>query len=316
MNTHTKWVRSRFVAGVISATLIGGLFTTTASAGESAGESGSGKAKFSWSWNFNNNVSYGHNRTKGSGVTKDESRSINNFSALTLALPATVTLTQGPIESLNISADDNILPLITTRVVNNELLIEGDSNRGFSTHKEIKIRVTVKSINNVKIKGSGDVFGGPLNSEKLDIAIEGSGDVKLTSIRADQLKIAITGSGDITIDSVESKSLASTIQGSGDIKLGTVKAGDVTIALKGSGDISAAGTADKVSIEISGSGDVHAAKLIAREVDVRVASSGEADVHATEKITARVMGSGEIRYAGSPKKVDQVVRGSGSIDAI
>ena len=61
---------------------------------------------------------------------------------------------------------------------------------------------------------------------------------------------------------------------------------------------------------------MHASKLIAREVDVNVLASGEADVHATEKITARVLGSGEIRYAGSPKKVDRVVKGSGSIEAI
>ncbi len=239
-----------------------------------------------------------------------------NFSQLTFSLPASITLSQGPTESLTITADDNILPLLTTRVVNNELFVEGDRNHGFSTKKEIKIRVTVKSLNSLKIKGSGDVFGDQFKGDKLDIIIEGSGDVKFKEIRADQLRIAITGSGDIDIGNVESQSVESKTNGSGDIRFGALRAGQVNITLNGSGDISTSGSADKVAIEIAGSGEVHAGKLIAREVDVRVASSGEAAVHATEKITARVTGSGEIRYAGSPKKVDQVVTGSGSIDAI
>jgi Putative auto-transporter adhesin, head GIN domain len=49
---------------------------------------------------------------------------------------------------------------------------------------------------------------------------------------------------------------------------------------------------------------------------VRVFAAGDADVHATEKLTASVTGSGDIRYAGSPKKVDRNVKGSGSIESL
>lgn len=316
MNISAPLVRHCFIAVAFSTTLGCLLFAAPAFAADGEGS----KTRSGWSWIFGNsvfhNTGYGENRTKGSGVIKEESRALTNFSQLTLSLPATVTLSQGPTESLTITADDNILPLLSTRVVNNELLIEGDRNRGFSTTKEIRIRLTVKSLNSLKIKGSGDVLSDQFKGDKLDIAIEGSGDVKFKEIRADQLRIAITGSGDVAIGNVESQSIESKIQGSGDIRFGALRAGQVSITLNGSGDISAAGSADKVAIEISGSGDVRARKLIAREVDVRVAASGDADVHATEKITARVTGSGEIRYAGSPKKVDQVVKGSGSIEAI
>jgi len=316
MNISTPLIRHRLIAAVVSTALACALIAAPAFATDGEGS----KTKTSWSWSFGNsvfhNTRYGENRTKGSGVIKEESRAVSNFSQLTLSLPAIITLSQGTTESLTITADDNILPLLSTRVVNNELVVEGDRNRGFSTTKEIKIRVTVKSLNSVKIKGSGDVFSDQFKGDKLDIAIEGSGDVKFKEIHADQLRIAITGSGDVAIGNVESQSVESKIQGSGDIRLGALRAGQVSITLNGSGDVSAGGSADKVAIEISGSGDVHARKLIAREVDVKVLASGEADVHATEKITARVLGSGEIRYAGSPKKVDRVVKGSGSIEAI
>jgi Putative auto-transporter adhesin, head GIN domain len=312
MNMDIKWVQHSIVIAAISSALACGVITASAF----AGDGNSTKTTTTWTWNFGHNVSYGNNQTKGSGTTKEEPRAVANFSQLTLALPANVTITQGATESLTISADDNLLPLMSTRVVNNELLIEGDKSRGFSTKKEIKIRLTVKSLNNIKIKGSGDVHGDQLKSDKLDIAIEGSGDVKFNTIRADQFKIGIVGSGDVSIDTVESKLLESNVRGSGDVKFGSVKAEQVNISVTGSGDVAAAGSADKVMIEISGSGDVRSSRLIAREVDVKVIASGDADVHATEKLNASVRGSGDIRYAGSPKKVDKEIKGSGSIEAM
>jgi Putative auto-transporter adhesin, head GIN domain len=298
----------------ICAAVSGGSLATIGNA--YAGDESGSKSKSTWTISFGSNVNYGSNHTKGSGVMKEESRPVANFSRLTLSLPATVTLAQGPTESLTITTDDNLLPLMRTRVVNNELIVDGEQNRGFSTKKEIKIRITVKSLDSLKIKGSGDVFGDQLKSEKLDIAIEGSGDVKFNAIRADQFKIGIVGSGDVAIGIVESKSVDSSIRGSGDIKLPSVRAGQMKFAIEGSGDVTAAGNADKVDIEISGSGDVRARKLVAREVDVRVIAAGDADVHATEKLTATVTGSGDIRYAGSPKKVERNVKGSGSIESL
>jgi Putative auto-transporter adhesin, head GIN domain len=309
---NTKSIRHSIVIATVASALACGVITANAL----ASDGDSKKTTTTWTWNFGHNSSYGNNQTKGSGVIKEESRAVANFSQLTLALPANVTITQGATESLTISADDNLLPLMSTRVVNNALLIEGDKSRGFSTKKEIKIRLMVKSLNTIKIKGSGDVHGDQLKSDKLDIAIEGSGDVKFNAIRADEFKVGILGSGDVSIDTVESKLLESNVRGSGDVKFGSVKAGQVNISVTGSGDVGAAGSADKVLIEISGSGDVRTSRLIAREVDVKVIASGDADVHATEKLNASVRGSGEIRYAGSPKKVDKDVKGSGSIEAM
>ena len=273
---------------------------------------------FSWNFNINfgNHSSYGSNRTKGSGVMKQETRPVANFSRLMLALPAVVTLTQGAIESLTITTDDNLLPLMATRVEGGELIIDADKSRGFSTKQEIKIRLVVKSLNGITIKGSGDVVGEDLNSDKLDIAINGSGDVKFKSIRADEFKVTIKGSGDVAINALESKLVEASIRGSGDIKLPALQTGTANISIHGSGDVFAAGVADKVDVEIMGSGDVRTRKLIAREANVKIMASGDAEVHAREKLTASVSGSGEVRYAGSPVTVSRTVRGSGTIESL
>ena len=117
-------------------------------------------------------------------------------------------------------------------------------------------------------------------------------------------------------ESLEGKSVSADIHGSGDIRLPSVQAGQVNISIKGSGDVTAAGNADTVDIEVMGSGDVRSRKLIAREANVKIMASGDVDVYASERITASVTGSGDIRYAGSPMNVSRTVRGSGSIEAM
>ena len=311
-------LRPRFFKPAIAtiATLVlAGTFTGIAHADDESKTKSSGFS-LNFNFGFDNRTSYGHNRTKGSGVIKEESRAVANFSRLVVALPVKVTLSQGATESLSISGDDNLLPLMITRVSGDELIIEGDKSRGFSTKKEIKIRLTVKSLNGIDIKGSGDVIGDRLKSDKLDIAIAGSGDVKFNSVNADQFRIAIKGSGDVKIDALESKTVSADIHGSGDIRLPAVQAVQVSISIKGSGDITAAGNSDKVDIEVMGSGDVRSRNLIAREANVKIMASGDVDVYAKEKLTASVTGSGDIRYAGSPSNVNRTVRGSGSIEAM
>ena len=315
--THTL-LRRRFriaVFATIAALSFSGMLAAAAHAEEES-KSKSGGFSLNFNFGFDNRTSYGHNRTKGSGVIKEESRQVANFSRLAVALPVTVTLSQGTTESLSISADDNLLPLMTTRISGDELIIEGDKSRGFSTKKEIKVRLTVKSLNAINIKGSGDVIGDRLKSDKFDIAIAGSGDVKFNSVHADQFRIDIKGSGDVKIDTLEGKLVSANIHGSGDIRLPAVQATQVSISIKGSGDVSAAGNADKVDIEVMGSGDVRSRNLIAREANVRIMASGDVDVYAKEKLSASVMGSGDIRYAGSPTNVNRSVKGSGSIEAM
>jgi hypothetical protein len=282
------------------------------------GERGSGGSSRHIGWNISidSHSAFGDNRTAGSGVVREETRQVAGAGRLVLSLPADVTVIQAANESVTITTDENLLPLIRTRVENGVLTIDGDRNNGFSTRKGIKVRLAVKSLEGVAVNGSGDVSGAALNGNDVEIAIRGSGDVKFDVVRAGKLSIDIAGSGDVALNDIVSSALNASIHGSGDIRLLSVKSGDVAMSVRGSGDISAAGSADKVDVEILGSGDVRSARLVSREANVRISSSGEAHVHATEKIIARVSGSGDIRYAGSPASVDRTVRGSGSIEQL
>ncbi|WP_278021592.1 GIN domain-containing protein [Flavobacterium ginsengisoli] len=55
------------------------------------------------------------------------------------------------------------------------------------------------------------------------------------------------------------------------------------------------------------------ADLKSKVVEANVSGSGNSKVACDESLTARVSGSGNIRYVGNPEKKDTKVSGSGTI---
>src|SRR6185369_9064036 len=63
------------------------------------------------------------NKVKGSGNVKTEKRSLASFDSLDVGCPGTIQVKSQAQASLEITGDDNIVPLITTEVKNNTLVI-------------------------------------------------------------------------------------------------------------------------------------------------------------------------------------------------
>lgn len=97
--------------------------------------------------------------------------------------------------------------------------------------------------------------------------------------------------------------------------LSSLQATLVNNSVQGSGDVHAAGNADQAEVETMCSGDVRTVNLIARVADVKIMASGDAVVHAKEKLIASVSGSADVSDAGSPANVSRTVRRSGRIEA-
>ena len=69
-----------------------------------------------------------------------------------------------------------------------------------------------------------------------------------------------------------------------------------------------------VEAAVAGSGDLSTANLQARTVRIAMQGSGRADVRASERLDARVTGSGLVVYRGKPK-VSRTVLGTGAVRA-
>jgi hypothetical protein len=107
--------------------------------------------------------------------------------------------------------------------------------------------------------------------------------------------LRLTGSGDVTVsDGFTMNTMEIKLSGSGDIRFGRA-------------------TAKNLNITLSGSGDITAGDLESENVAVRLSGSGDIRVNAKSSLDARVSGSGDIVYRGSPQQVSKSVSGSGDI---
>jgi hypothetical protein len=200
-------------------------------------------------------------RVTGSGRILDESRALAGFTALKVTGAIDVELRAAGRESVTVRADDNVAPLIETRVEGSTLVIGVARGASFRTRRTPRVLVEFVRLG--------------------ELTVAGSGDVRADRVRGDTFAVSIAGSGDVRIDALDVDSLG--------------------VVLAGSGDFTAAGRADEQGYRIRGSGDVRASELVGRSVKVSIAGSGDALVHATEALEVVIAGSGDVVYRGAPK---------------
>ena len=232
---------------------------------------------------------------EGSGHLVEETRPVGAFRRLSLDVPGTVTMTQGPASPLKLRTDDNLIDNVVTRVNGDgdTLVIEADDSSCCIDPTELEVQVASDDIDGLVIDGSGDiVLRGPALARDLSLAIDGSGSITADAISADQVSLDIGGSGDMDLR-VDAAVLRSSIGGSGSLRL--------------------AGSASEHSIEIDGSGDVDAAALATSTTRVDISGSGDCSVAADDVLDVSIDGSGDVSYCGDPR-VTESIDGSGSVD--
>ncbi len=213
----------------------------------------------------------------GSGKAAAESREASGFAAITLRGGIDLVVRQGAREAVQVSADDNLLPLLQTTVEGSgdsrTLVIQWARGESIRTRAKAVVTVDVVKLTALASSGSGDIVVETLKTPALSLSISGSSDARLSGLDAEQLRVAITGSG----------------------------------------DVSASGKAGTFSLSIAGSGDAQARELAAGDVDISIAGSGNARVQANKTLAVSVAGSGDVEYTGPATITKSRVAGSGSI---
>ena len=216
---------------------------------------------------------------RGSGVSTTERREVGAFSGVALGGPFAVVLRPAAREGLEITADDNVLPLVETTVrgSGDERTLRIDLARSARIEPRTKVVVTVDmvKIGHLAVGGSGTIDGKAIKSAKLDVGIGGSGAIGLDALDVDELAVAIGGSGSFR----------------------------------------ASGRARKLGVNIGGSGHSDTERLAAADVSVAVAGSGDARVRADNALSASIAGSGDVYYTGAASPHVAIV-GSGRIKKI
>jgi hypothetical protein len=205
---------------------------------------------------------------RGSGNVVTEAREVSNFRAIEINYPAQVFVKQGSQESLEIEAEDNLLPHLKTQVRNGtlEIYYKRENGKHVNPTKTVKITVVVKDLASVDFTSAGELTVEKLKTDNLDVSLSGAGNLKLDRIQVDGLSVNLSGAG----------------------------------------SMSASGVANNLDLNISGFGDFKGADLHEKIARVNISGAGSATVWADEDLMAGISGAGSIDYYGSASVTKQI----------
>lgn len=185
----------------------------------------------------------------GSGNTISENRNVNSFTKLSSEGTFIINIYQGPTQSVEVIADENIMSRVKTSVLNNELRVY--LSDGKYSNVTLEANITVTNLSGLKNSGSGDINVYELNSlGNIDIDNLGNGSIIIDGHVSD-LNIRNEGSGDIMAFDFFVKNCSIDIEGSGSVEINCSDNLDVDI--EGSGNVFYKGN-PAIDTNISGSG--------------------------------------------------------------
>lgn len=188
---------------------------------------------------------------EGSGVVITETRQVSGFDEIVVLGSGDVVVSVTGTESLQIDAEDNIMPLLTTEVVNGRL--ELGSSGSYHSTRPITYTITASELTKVVIEGSGDVDATGIDAAAFEVEIDGSGNVTPVGTSG-ELDVEINGSGDVDAFGLQTMVGTVTINGSGNAAVNVTVQLDITI--NGSGNVTYTGD-PTVDQEINGSGNIN-----------------------------------------------------------
>lgn len=213
---------------------------------------------------------------KGNGNLVTKEISVSDYQALAVQggnIELTYTQSEGA-PYLQIETDQNILDLLEIKVNGDELKIRPLNKRTSINPTRFVIKTNSKGLKDLKIAGSGE------------------GRIK-GFLKSNELELGIAGSGSLTVDSLDVQELECDIAGSGEMFL--------------------AGKAEKTKVKSAGSCNVKAFDLITERLDYKMAGSCNIDITVNQEISAKMAGSGELRFKGNPAQIHNNSAGSCSI---
>ena len=194
------------------------------------------------------NVVVGHGH-----ITSEPRQVEGEFTSVEMAGSADVNILLTNVQSVNVETDDNIAPLIETKVVNGKLIINSDPGTSYTATNGVIVTVAIKSLERVTLSGSGNLQVANMSGPDLTIELPGSGKI-MAEGTVDHVSINMLGSGTILCNQLKAHTADVTLAGSGTITLFADQS--LNANLIGSGNIRYEGNPAQVKKSVTGSGAI------------------------------------------------------------
>ena len=201
-----------------------------------------------------------YTQVRGNGKITSESRNVIGFNSIELSGIGTLIIEQGEEESLEVTAEENLMRYLRSDVRGSSLKLGMEEFISLQPTEDIIYRLSVKNLQNIETSGLGSVEIEYLETEQLEIEISGSGKIVIGNLIGDRLIIEISGLGDVDV----------------------------------------AGKVEDQRVKLSGAGNYDATDLQSVSAKLDISGTGRANLWVTETLDVDLSGAGTITYYGDP----------------
>jgi hypothetical protein len=174
----------------------------------------------------------------GSGDVTDETRTIRGVSRVVVAGDAELDIEQTGKESLVITADDNILPLLRSDSEDGVLVLSVKDYTNLKPTQRVRYKLTLSGLTALSLAGDVIADVRKLSTEKLTVSITGDGTVRIDGT-ADQQEVSILGDGKYEGANFQTKRTSVSVTGDG--KLDVAASENLDVKVLGDGSITYTG---------------------------------------------------------------------------
>jgi Putative auto-transporter adhesin, head GIN domain len=191
-------------------------------------------------------------RVKGSGIMKTEKRSLAPFDSLEVSCNGSIQAhTQGQ-EGLEISGDDNIIPLITTEVNNGILYIR--SSKEYNSRDKLVIVVSAPDLKKFVFSGAGKADLSDVKNDRVEIALTGAGSLTASG-ETKEADITLSGAGSVDTKNLHAVNAKVNSTGIGSVEIYVT--GQLDAKTSGIGEINYYGSPKIVNKQAGGIGKIN-----------------------------------------------------------
>jgi hypothetical protein len=255
----------------------------------------------SYEWQF------GGDRVVGNGQLTTERRAVDGSATeVEVSGPIDLEIQVGPVASLEVQADGNLLPLLRSEMHGNTLRLF--TNGSLRTEHDIRAKLTLPLLRRVGASGSGQVLVNGLKGGDFTVTSSGSRALQLSG-SVGRLEVRLHGSSHVNAQALDVDSANVDASGSSHVALGRLHGEELNVDISGSGSLKAAGDVRRLKVSLSGAASANLKALKSETASLSTSGSADIDAFVSQSVTARTSGAGSITVAGNPAQRNVSGRG-------
>lgn len=198
---------------------------------------------------FNFNFSF---KEVGSGNVIKQSREVSGFTQVDVSNSIQVEITAQKDFSVEVEADDNLLPLVLTEIRGGVLRIETDGR--YKSKNPIIVRVSAPNIEDLDVSGASKVNLTNLNNESFQLHSSGASKIKVEGTTTN-FEIKTSGASKIEAESLKAENVS--VKSSGASRVSVAVTNDLKVKASGASNISYVGTPVNIERKTSGASNLN-----------------------------------------------------------